>query len=328
VGLPENGTAKLQTISYFAIVIIGIDGDNCHLCKSMKRLGIIVMTAAAILSCLMASAQGGGDALPFVRTEFGPALTGTAGAAVASAETGPWGVFRNASAMGFPGCLQGVAGEFRAGAGNFGFSGAGMAKIMNRIGFGLGASYLGGDSIGGFRTHDILVSGGIAYGIKDYLSIGINTRFAKQVLTESISYEGASIDINAMAKISYAMTATIGLSALGHKVVSASGTEYRQPANVYAGAEYVLGLEGHKLALDAMGEYYFSGNFGAALGASFTYEDMVTVRAGYRYASEWCVIPSHFALGLGGKYMGFTFDATFAVLPSSYITCASIGFNF
>ena len=294
----------------------------------MKILGKTVLAAAALLACIAASAQGGADALPFVRTEFGPALTGTAGAAVATAEAGPWAVFRNASAMGLPGCLQGVAGEFRASAGNFGFSGAGMAKVMNKLGFGVGVSYLGGDVIGDYRTNDLLLSGGVACSIKDYLSIGINARYAKQNLTENVSYKGASLDVNAMARVSNAMTATIGLSALGQKVVSASGTEYKQPANVYAGAEYVLGIESSKLALDVMGEYYFSGNFGAALGTSFTYDDMVTIRAGYRYASEWCVLPAHFALGLGGKYMGFTIDATFAIMPSSYITCASIGFSF
>jgi hypothetical protein len=294
----------------------------------MKFIGKTIIVAAAILAGKAAFAQGGGDALPFVRTDFGPALTGTAGAAVATSEPGPWAVFRNASAMAFPGCRQGVAGEFRAGAGNFGFSGVGMAKIGLKLGLGAGVSYLGGDTIGDFRTNDLLIGGGVAYSIKDYLSIGINTRFAKQSLTESISYKGASIDINALARVSYSMTATIGLSALGQKVVSASGTEYKQPANVYAGAEYLLGIEGNRLALDAMGEYYFSGSFGAALGASFTYDQMVIIRAGYRFASEWCVIPSHFSLGLGGKYNGFTIDATFAILPSSYITCASIGFNF
>ena len=295
----------------------------------MRIIGKTIIIVVSILAGITARAQGGADALPFVRTDFGPALAGTAGAAVATAEAGPWGVFRNASAMAFPGCLQGVAGEFRFTDGNTGFSGAGMAKLMNgKFGLGAGFSYLGGDRIGDYNTHSMLISGGVAYGITENISVGLNTRFAKQSLTENVSYKGASIDVNAMAKVGYDMTAIIGVHALGQKVESASGTSYGQPANVYAGTEYVIGLESNKLALDAMGEYYFSGNYGVAVGAAFTYDGMVTARAGYRYASEWCVLPSHFAAGLEGRIGGFSINASFAKMPTTYIICAGAGFSF
>ena len=294
----------------------------------MKRLSTIVIAAASILACLTAKAQGGADALPFVRTDFGPILTGTAGAAVASAEAGPWGIFRGASAMAFPGSPQGVAGELRITDGNTGFSGAALVKPVKKLGIGVGASYLGGDVIGDFKTHSFLLCTGIAYGITDNLSVGINTRFANQSLTETISYKGTSVDLNVLAKVAYGLTVTAGLSALGSSVESASGTKYSQPANAYAGAEYVLGLESSKLALDAMGEYYFSGNYGAAIGAAFTYNSMVTVRAGYRYASEWCVVPSHFAAGLEGRLGGFSLGVSFAKMPVSNIICISAGYSF
>lgn len=294
----------------------------------MKRLSTIVIAAASILACLTAKAQGGADALPFVRTDFGPTLTGTAGAAMASAETGPWGVFRNASAMAFPGSLQGAAGEFRLTDGNAGFSAAGMAKLAGKIGLGFGLSYLGGDKIGDYRTNNFLLSSGFAYSLTDNFSLGANLRFARQNLMESVSYSGASLDINALAKIGYSVTATFGLSALGNKVESASGAAYGQPANIYAGAEYVYGLDSNKLAVDAMAEYYFSGNFGAAIGASFTYDSMVTVRVGYRFASEWCLLPSHFAAGLEGRFGSFSVYASFAKMPAAYIACFGAGFSF
>ena len=290
----------------------------------MKR----IITVLLLLCPLSLFAQGGADALPFVRTDFGPSLTGTAGACVASSELGVWGAFRGAAAMAFPGSRQGVAGEFRTSAGNPGFSAAGMAKLMNKIGVGVGVSYLGGEEFGDYRSHDILLSSGFAYSITENLAVGLNARFAKQFLTESISYQGAGIDINVLAKVSYAITATAGLSAVGSSVVSATGTKYSQPANVYAGAEYVIGFDSNKLALDAMAEYYFSGNFGAALGAAFTYEEMVTLRAGYRYATEWCVLPSHFAAGLEGRFHGFSVNVSFAKLPSSNIICVGAGFSF
>lgn len=294
----------------------------------MKRLSTIVIAAASILACITAKAQGGADALPFVRTDFGPALTGTAGAAVASAEAGPWSAFRSAAAMAFPGSLQGAAGEFRLTDGNAGFSGAGMAKLAGKLGLGFGLSYLGGDKIGDYRTNNFLLSSGFAYSLTDNFSLGANLRFARQNLMESVSYSGASLDINALAKIGYSVTATFGLSALGNKVESASGAAYGQPANIYAGAEYVYGFDSNKLAVDAMAEYYFSGNFGAAIGASFTYDSMVTVRVGYRFASEWCVLPSHFAAGLEGRFGSFSVYASLAKMPAAYIACFGAGFSF
>ena len=295
----------------------------------MRIIGKTIIIVVSILAGITARAQGGADALPFVRTDFGPALTGTAGAAVATAEAGPWGVFRNASAMAFPGCLQGVAGEFRITDGNAGFSGAGMAKLMNnKLCMGAGISYLGGDTIGDYRTHNFMLSSGFAYGLTESLSLGVNARFANQSLTESISYKGVSFDFNALAKVADAMTVTLGLSALGNKVESASGTAYAQPANVYAGAEYVYGFENNKLAVDAMAEYYFSGNYGAAVGASFTYDGMVTARAGYRFAGEGCVLPSHFSLGLEGRLGSFAVNASFSKMPTFNIFCAGAGFYF
>lgn len=294
----------------------------------MNRLSTIVIAAASILACITAKAQGGADALPFVRTDFGPALTGTAGAAVASAEAGPWSAFRGAAAMAFPGSLQGAAGEFRLTDGNAGFSAAGMAKLAGKIGLGFGLSYLGGDKIASYRTNNFLLSTALAYSITDNFSLGANLRFARQNLMESVSYNGVSMDINALAKIGYSVTASFGLSALGNKVESASGTAYVQPANIYAGAEYVYGLDRNKLAVDAMAEYYFSGNFGAAIGASFTYDGMVTARAGYRFASEWCVLPSHFAAGLEGRFGSFSVNASLAMMPAAYVACFGAGFSF
>lgn len=294
----------------------------------MKKMRAIIIAAVALLSGTAVYAQGGADALPFVRTDFGPSLTGTAGAGVASTELGVWGAFRGAASMAFPGSRQGIAGEFRTSAGNPGFSGAGMAKLMDKLGIGVGVSYLGGDEFGGYRAHDILLSSGFAYSITENLAVGVNARIARQYLTESVSYKGSGIDVNVLAKVAYALTATAGLSAVGNSVVSSSGTKYKQPANAYAGIEYVIGMDSNKLALDAMAEYYFSGNFGAALGAAFTYDEMVTLRAGYRYATEWCVLPSHIAVGVEGRFQAFSVNASFAKLPSSNIICVGAGFSF
>ena len=37
-------------------------------------------------------------------------------------------------------------------------------------------------------------------------------------------------------------------------------------------------------------------------------------RVGYRFASEMAAVPSHLAIGLGGKYMGFSLEASYITL--------------
>lgn len=291
----------------------------------MKKLLVFVLS----LCPLGLFAQGGSDALPFVRTDFGPVLTGTAGAAVASTDAGDWSAFRNAAALSFREDTFGASGEFRFnGLGNIGGSGAMTVNIFDNLGIGLGLAYLGGDVIGGYRTADILLSSGMAFSLSEKLSVGMNVRYAEQRLTENIAYKGYNVDISVMAKVSDALSATAGLSTLGNKVESASGAEYKQPANLYAGAELSMEFDDNTLSLDAMGEYYFTGNFGASVGATILYDDKFSVRAGYRLASGLCVLPSHFALGIGTKMNGFSFNATFAKMPSTYVASIGIGFSY
>lgn len=292
----------------------------------MKKI-ILVLLALCPLRLL---AQGGSDALPFVRTDFGPTLTGTAGAAVASHRTGAWGVFRNASALVFDGSMMNLGGEFRIlGGGNSGGAAALSATMFDNLGIGAGFAYLGGDRVGDFKTSDMVLSGGLGYSVTENIGLGINIRYAQQNLAESVQYHGYNVDISALAKVSDELSVALGVSTLGKRIVSASGSEYRQPANVYAGAEYSLSLpEGYSLSLDAMAEYYFSGNYGAAIGGSFTYDDNLTLRAGYRFASEWCVLPSEFSVGLGGRLGAFTLDAGYTATKSLSLICLSAGFCF
>lgn len=291
----------------------------------MRIVGKAIITAVAFLAGVAVFAQDGSGALPFVRTDFGPVLTGSAGAAVASPEAGPWSAFRGAGALAFDQSVLNAGGEFRInGDGNIGLGAAVGAKLSDRIGAGLGVAYLGGDEIGGFRTSDMLIAGGVGFGITDNLSIGLNLRYAKQNLTESVSYKAASADIGALVKFTDSVTAAAGLSALGGSITSASGTTYKQPSNAYVGAEYVMGA----LSLDAMGEFYFSGSVAAALGAAYTYNDMVTIRAGYRAASSGCVLPSHFAAGIEGRFGEFRANVNIAILPATYIVSAGLGYIF
>ena len=201
-----------------------------------------------------------------------------------------------------------------------------LAFSQDRLGIAVGLMRQPGDVIGDYRTSDMILSGGLGFGIGDNLFLGSNVRYAKQSLTETVAYKGISADFSVLSKVSEALSVTAGVSSIGSKVVSASGTEYKQPANAYAGADFQLGLEDIVINADAMAEYYLSKAYSAAIGARINYKDMVFVRGGYRYSSEWCVIPSQITAGAGLAYNGFSLDVSYIRMNSQNVIAFGVGF--
>jgi hypothetical protein len=291
----------------------------------MKKL---ILSALIALCPLAAFAQGGSEALPFVRMDMGASLTGTAGAAIASPEAGAWSAFHNAAAItttdnqSSAGLQMHLYGDFPGGGAAF------SMKPADKVGLAFGALYQSGDTIGDFRTSEWLVSAGAGFSITDALSIGANARYARQSLTSDVAYSGFSMDFSVMDKVTDAVSVIAGVSALGGKITSATGTQYSQPANAFAGAEFSLEAFDGVLRADAMAEYYFSGAYAAAAGASFTYQEKVTVRCGGRFASQWCVMPSQVAAGAGYSFGSISIDASFVHMSAQNIIALGIGYKF
>ena len=57
-------------------------------------------------------------------------------------------------------------------------------------------------------------------------------------------------------------------------------------------------------------DYFFSGWFAAAFGASYTFNDLVSFRAGYRYGGK-SPIPSYASVGAGVKFAGVKLDLSY-----------------
>lgn len=276
---------------------------------------------------LVAFAQGGTEAMPFIRTNLGPVYTSTSGAAIASPDAGAWGAFRSAAAISmsegvFNAGVEGrINGTFPGGSAAVGF------KLLDKLGVAVGAMYQSGDVIGDFRTSDMIVSAGAAFGVTDNLSVGVNARLAKQNLAAGISYGAISADFSVLDRISDVLYATAGVSALGGKVTSASGTQYSQPANAYAGLEFRAEAFDGVFNADAMAEYYFSGAYAAAAGAGFTYQESVSLKCGYRYASQWCVMPSQFSVGAGYNFGSASLDLSYVRMSSQNIIALGVGYT-
>lgn len=287
-----------------------------------------LLTAAWILVAASVASAQGKDALPFTRIDVNPALSGMAGASIASADEMAWSAFRNAATLPFSGK------SFDAGIGYQLWSpsaaksnniNVGVAyKFSPKMGLSLGftnqsgAAYNvvsdDGEVTGTFSPNDMAVALGLGFGLGDHVSLGVNARYAHQALAQGVAYNGISADAFLLFRFGENFDLTAGVSTLGNSIESATKKTFAQPAYAALGAEFRL-LKG--LKLDAAAEYYFSKNYAAAVGASYCIANMIYLRAGYRYASEACVLPSHLAVGAGVKFGGLRVDV-------SYLTASPI----
>lgn len=291
----------------------------------MKR-SLILTACALILSSFGAKAQG--EALVFTRTEISPVLQGTAGAAIA-ADNGPWNAFRGAAAGAYMDKKVSAGAGFRYFSGDLLFGGAAGLALTDRMALYLGGVYNAGATVADYRTNNMVLSAGFGFGITDALSAGANLRYARQSLTAENSYGGVSLDLSVRDRITDDIAVIAGISTLGGKVVSVSGDSYPQPAHVFIGADYASEIEAlGTLHIDAMGEYYFSRNYAAAAGLRLAFLEYFNLRAGYRYASSVCALPSYFAVGVGVSVAGFNIDVTYMKYPSDNVVGLGVSYAF
>jgi hypothetical protein len=198
-------------------------------------------------------------------------------------------------------------------------------KFSDKIGasFGFardgGKSYKGMDSSGNeldsFTPSNFMIGGGVGWQFIPGFSAGVNFRYLSQKVADGVDYSTFGIDVMAMGKFSD-FTATVGVRNIGGSVDSDSGDSYDIPSSVTAAATWKKVFnEVHGVEADVDLDYYFSGNFTAAIGAEYGWKDMVFVRAGYHYGPDEAVLPSFATVGVGGKYMGFRLD--FAYLTAN-----------
>lgn len=290
----------------------------------MKRY--ILIAFALVIASFSVKAQG--EALVFTRTDLSPVLQGTAGAAVA-ADNGPWNAFGAAASGAYMDKKISAGAGFRSLSGNLLFNAAAGIALSDRMAVYVGGLYNAGAVVADYRTNFMIASAGFGMGITDRLSVGANVRYAGQSLTHENRYGGISLDLSAGYRILDNIGVIAGISTLGGRVASATGETYPQPARVYSGADYSAELESiGTLNLDAMAEYYFSGNFAAAAGLRLCVMEYFNLRAGYRYATANCVLPTYFAVGGGASVAGFNIDVTYMKYPGDSAVGLGVSYAF
>lgn len=239
-----------------------------------------------------------------------------AGAGIASTHSSWYDAFGNAARLGFlEGKVDGGAGlqlwEMSNEADKSTNLHAGAGLRFGQFAVGLGGAYQMGIPQGTFTPNDLLLSAAVAYNISDVVSIGLNGRYAAQQFTREAGVNGYSFDLTVIGRITPALSAAVGVGNIGNEVRGSEGF-YGQPAYAHGGIAWKPALaDGQCLELLLDGEYNFDGNFAATLGVEYAYNKTVYARAGYRYASEKAVTPSHLGIGLGVQFGYLRVEASY-----------------
>lgn len=298
-----------------------------------------------LISLFLIPVASQAQALPFVAADMDALSLSKAGANVTETSSVANSAFTNAAAIPFSEAGADIAlgytlwqpGAAKANVLNV----AGAYNIKEKFGVAVGFRYgmnpaysvadPSGASTATFRPSDIQANVGFAWRFLPYLSAGVNVGYASSTIAKGHSYGAVTSDIFVMSGFSDFKVA-LGVSNLGSKVKSASGAAFSLPASVTLGAGYdnvFAKKHGVNAQLDA--DYYFAGSFAVALGAAYTYDDLVSVRAGYRYGAD-SVLPSFASVGVGAKYFGIRLDLTYLIAtgdsPLKNTLAVGLGYSF
>ncbi len=320
------------------------------------KAGGKMLTACAAVMLLFALAPEGAHAqkamLPFARYDRNPVSAAMGGAGRLDTSEIAWSWRENTAAAAFSDGLAEVAASWQQRSPEHleetFCSGGGAVRIDDRMvasaGFSMGRSGeytvydASGLSGGSFAPKNLEAGAGFGYRFTEHLSAGANVRYLSSELSPDVSYNAVSFDIMAMATAPLSGSTLLkwaaGVSTVGPEIRGSDGARYSLPSSTVAAAGIESGIGGrHKVTAEADADWYFKDGFAASLGASWTWADMVSVRAGYHYGGD-TVVPSYLSAGLGVKWWKVRLDFAYMFPTGDYADlmknslCLGIGLAF
>lgn len=308
----------------------------------MRRI-LTILAALAMATAVYAQ----GTAFEWIRISRNPAAAGMSGAGYASLSHGAaYSVTGNPAAAPLADGRLSAAGSLSvvpSGEKSRSVTAAGLSWNTGKMS--ISAAYTGGKypevafasdggaSAGSYAPSDLMAGLGLGFAIGDKLSFGANVRFAKSSLSAKKDISTVNGDIAALWK-SGALGISAGVYAIGPEVTSGN-SQYGLPTSAKLSGDYTLDLGESTLDLCADADYFFNGTVGLAAGSCFTWREMVSVRAGYCYGTpaktsfKAAPVPTHFAIGVGGKLAGAGLDLALCILPGAGTTfSAGISYGF
>ncbi|MBO7397422.1 MAG: hypothetical protein J6Y31_03345 [Bacteroidales bacterium] len=284
----------------------------------MKKQVLVFLLFAASLVGVSAQEY---TVFNYTRIDRDPALSATAGAALASPRGASWRALHGAAVL-----VRGEAGrEVAASYQNWGPSSGSpethiaLAGAANFGQFAISAAYAHQihatyqhPTQGSVTPQDQLVSLGAALAIGDWFSIGLNGRFSQYMTVPGTTYGALSGDVSLYFTPVSGLGIIAGVSTFGSDMIYNQEVRYHQPVHLFAGVSYDWAIsEDHLLAVHAAGEYYFAGHHGLAAGLEYSFRKMFWLRGGYRFASQECIIPAHASAGLGVNLWGLRLELSY-----------------
>lgn len=298
-----------------------------------RRLCGIAAAAFALLAVPAVSygqdnAASGGAAMGFLVRNTDPASLGAGGTSLTGSGAA-YSLFGNPAGMAFSGTKLDVAASYSSwqpdGASanviDFGVAGSfGKFGICAGISYGMGAGYdiydASGQKSGTFSPNEMVAGAGLSWRIVKFLSVGVNLKYATEKLAEGSSYGTFAADALVMGKFGD-FRVTAGARNFGGKVKAADGTSFSIPSSVAAGVSFDHTFAGkHCLGAALNGDCYFEGGAVASIGAGYTYNDLVSVRAGYSNASGKAPAASFASIGAGVHFFGIRLDFAYLIASS------------
>ena len=313
----------------------------------MKRLKYMFIVLAAAGVSLAASlpvmaAEPYEVALPFSRTIYDASTLAMGGSGLLNTANAAAAPFQNAALMSYSDKTfdLGLTYQmFQPAYAKSNVLSAGIAgKLFDKLGIGGGVTMrmnpgyelVDGDGIIGDTYHpkDIQANLGLSYKIIPALSVGVNFKYLNSNIAPEASYGAFASDIFLMTRIK-GFKAALGVSNIGTKVKSGDN-KFSIPSSATLALGYsALFASKHGLDVEIDADWWFQNTISASAGLTYLYNEMVYVRAGYRYGGN-SVLPSFASAGIGVKFFGVKLDLAylFASESLSNTLAVTLGFQF
>lgn len=298
----------------------------------MKRIVYIIISLLVVASPLSAEAQEQTWAMPFAVLPDTPSEIAMAGVGLSSRSSDCADVrlgYMSYAPEGDKTDYYSLTGRYKMNDKlSFSFSGV----------YGLCMPYVmvneGGFEEDSFTPSQMKVVFGASYAFCQYLSVVAKTKLLTESLAPEASYSSFAADLAVMSEYgideSSSIVAQAGLFNFGIPVKSVTGIYFPLPTSVGLKCLYARNINGEdSLEAKAAADVYLKGSLSATVAMSYTYRDMIAVRAGYRYGGE-SVLPSFASAGLGIKFAGVSLDLAylFAGETLSNTLCVGLGYSF
>lgn len=305
----------------------------------MKKISMIF---AALL--FMAVQMNGQSGVPFVNINADPYSHSMGGASLTINENAFTAV-NNASSMalapekGYIGASYNSWQPDFLDNSNIGFAAFGK---FGKVAIGIGGKIFGyqsydilndkGGKTGSFTPKEMALEASGAYSISEYFAAGVNVRFIKSELAEGADGSSVAADVSITYKKD-AWKLAAAVTNIGSEI-DYGYDPFKLPSMAKFGANYTCELAPtHTLGFNVEGDYLLEkSDIMAAIGAEYSYNGTIMVRAGYHVGGEE-VIPSYGSVGFGVKLAGLSLDAAYLFGGGSNSTLngsfgVALGFSF